>query len=124
MFIPILVVAHVTGWEDIFAGTSMVMRYQEATMLVVWLCVQMAFTSGATTALIYMTDSFWVVALRSMRVVFWWGRELVAFYLASEGTLLSVAQPHSSFWSFIMVCGLVLTLAAVVSDSETDRLLP
>lgn len=123
-FIPLLAVAHLSGWEDVLAGASMVMRYQEVAMLVLWLCVQMALTTGASTALVYMVDSFWAVALRSLRVVFWWSREIVAFYFASGGTLLSVAQPHTSFWSFMMISGLVFMLGAVVSDCEPQRLPP
>jgi hypothetical protein len=115
-FIPILLLAHSLGWENVPEGVEMVMRHNEATMLVVWLCVQMCCISSVAAGLIYMLDSFWATALRSMRVVFWWLRQAVVFYFAS-GTLLSVAQPHRSFWSFVMISGLFLATGAVVSES-------
>jgi hypothetical protein len=119
IFLPLLVTAHVMGWEDVGEGVEMIVRYQEGTMLVVWLCVQMCFLSGATAALVCLVDSFWTTALHSMRVVFWWMRQLAAFYFFNS-TLLSIAQPHSSLWSFIMLVGLLLAAAAVVSDSKAE----
>lgn len=121
VFVPIVVVSHISGGESILAGISMIWRHEQAIMLVTWLCVQMAFTAGATTALIHLADSFWAVSLHSLRVVFWWGRQLVAYYLASGGILLSVTQPHSSMWSLVIICGLGLALGAVLYDIQIDQ---
>lgn len=120
-FIPVVLVSHFLGRESIFAGISMILRYEQAIMLVTWLCVQMAFSSGATTALIHLADSFWAVSLRSLRVVFWWGRHLIAYYLSSGGILLSVSQPHRSLWSLVMICGLSLAFGAVLTDIQVER---
>jgi hypothetical protein len=121
MFIPIVLGAQLSGWEDVLGGVAMIMRHREAAMLVLWLCVEMAFTSGTAAGLIFMVDSFWAVSLRSLRVVFWWARQIIPFYFASGGALLSTTHPHTSFWSFIMVCGLVFLLGAIVSDTQTGR---
>jgi hypothetical protein len=119
LFIPVLFIAHFAGWEHVGEGAEMIMRYREATMLVVWLCVQMCFTSGVTAGLICMVDSFWTTALRSMRVVFWWLRQMTFFSLTSS-TLLSVAYPHSSLWSLVMVVGVCLAVGAVVADNTAE----
>jgi hypothetical protein len=115
-FIPILLIAHWFGWENASEGVEMVMRHKEATMLVVWFCVQMCCISSVAAGLIYLSDSFWVTALRSMRVVFWWLRQAAVFYFASD-TLLSVAQPFKSFWSFVMIFGLFLAMGAMISEN-------
>jgi hypothetical protein len=114
-FIPIVLLAHWLGWENISEGVEMVLRHKEATMLVVWLCVQMCCISSVAAGLIYLSDSFWVTALRSMRVVFWWLRQAAVFYFTS-GSLLSVLQPFQSFWSFVMMCGLFLAMGAILSE--------
>lgn len=119
LFIPVLFIAHFAGWEHVGEGAEMIMRYREATMLVVWLCVQMCLTSGVTAGLVCMVDSFWTTALRSMRVVFWWLRQMTFFSLTST-TLLSVSSPHSSLWSFIMVVGLFLSVGAIVADNTSE----
>merc|ERR1719324_1599925 len=86
-------------------------------MIVLWLCIQMALISAASMLMICQMDSFWAVALRSFRVVFWWGRELFNFYFVSAVSL-SVAQPRASLWSFFMLCGGILALAAMLRDNK------
>merc|ERR1719389_740526 len=86
-------------------------------MTVLWLCVQSTVLSATTVGMICMVDSFWTVAARSLRVVFWWGRQLLVFYMTSS-TFLSIARPHASLWSFVMMGGILLGLAAVVTDQR------
>merc|ERR1719453_2940415 len=81
----------------------------------------MAFASGAATALVYVADGFWAVSLHSLRVVFWWGREIISYYTASGGIMLSIAQPHSSWWSMVMFLGLILAVGAIVNDSQVRQ---
>lgn len=115
LFAPILFGAHLLGYEDVQHGARMIMAHREVYMAVLWLCMQSTILSFVTVGLISMVDSFWAVAARSLRVVFWWLRQLPMFYLTSS-TLLSVAHPHASLWSFGMICGIVLGLCAVVTD--------
>merc|ERR1719502_2204953 len=73
--------------------------------------------SSITVGMILMVDSFWAVAARSLRVVFWWLRQLAVFYMTSS-TLLSVARPHASLWSFVMISGIVLGMGAMLTDKR------
>lgn len=114
---PVLVGAHFSGYENVRHAISMIANHREVYMTIIWLCTQTAFISAITVGLILMVDSFWTVAARSARVVFWWLRQLPMFYMTSS-TLLSVSRPHASFWSFGMVCGLVLGLGAIVVDRK------
>merc|ERR1719272_368594 len=93
----------------------MICSSREVCMLIIWLCLQMAATAATWTGLIYIVDSFWAVALRSMRVVFWWLKELVMFYIFSD-TTLSLAHPNASLWSFVMFCGIGLVVTSMVVD--------
>jgi hypothetical protein len=105
-----------------FGGHSprtIVLMFASTVMLVLWLCIQMTVLSGVNVGLIYTTDSFWAVAARGLRAVFWWSRELAMFYLTSS-TYLSVARPNASLWSFVMLCGVTMGLAAIVSDRRED----
>jgi len=117
LFLPILLGAHWSGYEDVHSAASLILGHRQVYMAVLWLCMQTAVISAVTVALISMVDSFWAVSARSLRVVFWWVRQLPLFYLTS-GTLLSVARPHASLWSFIMVCGIGLGLSALVMDGR------
>jgi len=118
VFAPLLWVAHAVGYEDVVHGMQLITSDPQISMTVLWLCVQMATLAAAETALICTVDSFWAVAMRSMRVVYWWLRQLTSFYTLSGGMLLSVARPHASFWSFMMLLGLVLAAFAVCTDQR------
>lgn len=119
LFLPLLLFAHAVGLENLSAATQMTFGNREMYMMTLWLCVQMSATSAVWIGLIYMVDSFWAVALRSMRVVFWWLKELVLFYLFSD-SLLSIARPHASLWSFVMLCGSGLAATAMIYDQRKD----
>lgn len=115
LFMPILATAHWLGYEDVQHAFAMIMGHREVYMTVLWLCVQTVAISVASVGLILTMDSFWAVAARSLRVVFWWSRHLLVFY-ATSGTLLSVSRPHASLWSFVMICGIVLAISALMTD--------
>lgn len=115
LFLPILLGAHWFGFEDVRSAILLIMDHRGVYMTVVWLCMQTAVISAITAGLISMVDSFWTVSARSLRVVFWWIRQLPAFYLSSD-MLLSVAHPHASLWSFGMVCGLAVGISALLID--------
>jgi len=117
LFLPVLMGAHWSGYEDVHAAALMITGHREVYMAVIWLCLQTAVLSAITVALIWMVDSFWAVAARSLRVVFWWIKQLPLYYFTS-GTLLSVSRPHASLWCFVMVCGIVLGISAVVTDRK------
>lgn len=117
LLVPILIGAHLCGYEDVYRATLMIVHHRKVYMTVLWLCMQTAVISAITVALISMVDSFWAVAARSLRVVFWWIRQLSLFYLTS-GTLLSVSRPHASFWSLGMVYGIGLGVSALLKDRE------
>eukprot|EP00746_Dinoflagellata_sp_MGD_P014912 gnl/MRDRNA2_/MRDRNA2_132897_c0_seq1.p1 gnl/MRDRNA2_/MRDRNA2_132897_c0~~gnl/MRDRNA2_/MRDRNA2_132897_c0_seq1.p1 ORF type:complete len:406 (-),score=54.27 gnl/MRDRNA2_/MRDRNA2_132897_c0_seq1:3-1220(-) len=119
LFLPVILLAHATGWENVSFAVQMIVENREVYMLVLWLCVQMAATSAIWIGLIYMVDSFWAVSLRSMRVVWWWLKELVFFYIFSD-TLLSVGKPNASLWSFLMFCSVVLVATSMVIDQRYD----
>jgi hypothetical protein len=69
LFFPMLLLAHMIGWEDVSEGFAMTLRYREVYMLVAWLCLQMAMLSTINMGVTLMTDSFWAVSLRALRVV-------------------------------------------------------
>jgi len=106
---------HEVVYEDAGNAFAMVLGHHEVFLMVLWLCVQTVATSSVTLGLIMITDSFWAVAARSARVVFWWSRQLCLFYLTSN-TLLSVVRPHASLWLLVMVCGIVLAFTAAMTD--------
>lgn len=116
--LPILLLAHVAGWEDIGAAVAMIRNYPQVYMLIVWLCVQMSFSSALAASLIYTVNSFWAVSLRSLRVVFWWSRVLFIFYFTSGADLLSTSLPNESYWSFVMFCGLCFMVAAICAETR------
>jgi len=117
---PLLLAAHVFGQEDVLVALSALLFKQRAvSMIVVWLSIQMAMLAGVTVGLIYVTDSYWTVAARGLRAVFWWAKELMIFYLTSN-TYLSIARPNSSVWSFAMLCGVAIGIGAIVIDSREE----
>lgn len=120
LFLPILMIVHICGYEDIWNATRMIIGHPDVSMTVLWLCVQTTIISLVTCGLILTVDSFWTVAARSLRVVLWWSRQLLIFYMTSS-TLLSVSRPHASMWSSVMLSGLVLAVAAVVTDIRSDN---
>jgi len=116
LFGPILLLCHVTGIEDVSAAFVMFLTYSEVVMLVLWLCAQMAASSALSITLIYMVDSFWTIALRSLRVALWAVGLLVSFYMAHKGVPVSVLCPRTSLWSFVLLCSFLLGAAAVYTD--------
>lgn len=117
LFAPALLGAHWSGYENVHHAFLMITGHLEIMMAVLWLCVQTVVISAITVSLISMVDSFWTVAARSLRVVYWWIQQLAWFYLTS-GTLLSVARPHASLWSLGMLGGISLGACAVFLDSR------
>merc|ERR1719408_50850 len=79
LFVPILGLAHLAGWEDVGAGLAALGRSREHRMLVIWLCVQTLILSGCRIGLTCLLDSFWTVAVRTLKACFAWG---VAILLA------------------------------------------
>jgi len=122
--LPLLLLAHLTGLEDLAAAWQMIQAYPQVYMLILWLCVQMSATCSFASALIYTVNSFWAVALRSLRVVFWWSRVLVIFYCTSGSDLLSTSLPNESFWSFVMFCGCCFLVAAVCTETSAQDSAP
>lgn len=118
VFLPVLLFAHFSGWENFAKAVTMTIGNQEVYMLIIWLCVQMAAISAVGICLIYMVDSFWAVALRSMKVVFWWASQLILFYFFSD-TLLSIARPDASLWAFVMLCAIGVGVVAVFIDQRS-----
>merc|ERR1740121_2863163 len=118
--LPLLLVAHVAGWEDYAVSWRMMATYPQVYMLVLWLCVQMVASTGLCTALIYTVNSFWAVSLRALRVVFWWCKVLAIFYFTSGTGLLSTSLPTQSYWSFVMFCGLALMVAAILAETKLE----
>lgn len=119
LFAPILLAAHLCGGEDVLLAMQMITTFREVYMLTVWLCIQMAALSAVTVALVCVTDSFWAVAMKSMRVVYWWVQELLLFYFLSD-TLLSIARPRASLWGFVMLCGTSLAASALCADRKEE----
>lgn len=120
LFVPILLAAHLLGYEDVQHAIAIITGHSEVYMTVLWLCVQTLIISAVTVGMILTMNSFWAVAAHSLRVVFWWSRHLQLFYLTST-TLLSVSRPHASLWSFIMVCGITLGLTAFFTDRRETK---
>jgi hypothetical protein len=116
---PILVFAHITGWENVSMAFAVTMSMRELSMLVIWLGVQMVLFSAVSLALLAMTDSFWAVALTvSFKAVFWWCGMLLDMYMSCPLTNVSVQHPHASLWGFIMLLGCVLVGVAAVIDAS------
>lgn len=115
-FVPILAGAHLLGYEDLRQAYFALFE-SRPLMVIIWLCLQTAVASLMTVGLICMVDSFWTVSLRCTRVIFWWIKELFYFY-STSATLLSVARPHASVWSFFMICGLFLMVGAILVDKR------
>jgi len=120
LFAPIMLLVHIVGWEDVGQAVRVLMGYQEVYMLVLWLCMQMVAISLVSTVLICLVDSFWLVALRSLRVMYWWLQQLYMFYGAHPDTMVSLARPQVSFWSFVMFCGVGLVAVAAYNDRRAD----
>lgn len=119
-FVPVLFVAHWLGYEDVLRAITMISGHREVYMTILWLCVQTTGISAVTVCLILTVDSFWTIAARSLRVIFWWLRQLQFFYLSS-GTLLSVARPNASMWSLGMVAGIFLASTALLTDVPSQK---
>lgn len=111
VFFPVLLL------EDVTHAFRMIYHYEEVSLLVLWLCIQGFAFALVTVLLIRCLDSFWAVSLRSMRVVYWWGWQLLIFYIGSN-SLLSVQHPKISGWSFGMMSGLALLAYAMYSDTR------
>eukprot|EP00929_Paragymnodinium_shiwhaense_P004999 TRINITY_DN106346_c0_g1_i1.p1 TRINITY_DN106346_c0_g1~~TRINITY_DN106346_c0_g1_i1.p1 ORF type:complete len:397 (-),score=71.65 TRINITY_DN106346_c0_g1_i1:34-1224(-) len=111
VFSPVLL------FEDMKAAASMLLQYQEIALLVLWLCIQVAASSWVSTLLVRSLDSFWAVAFRSFRVVYWWCCQLVVFYL-STSSLLSIRHPRVSAWSFGMLAGIGVVVWALLTDTK------
>merc|ERR1719240_2052462 len=120
-FSPVLAFAHATGWENVSLAFEVTMASRELYMMVLWLCAQMTVFSAVSLALIGMMDSFWAVALRSFKAVFWWCSQLVHMYFLNPSLVLSVAKPHSSFWGFFMLGGCALIGVAALIDANKPR---
>mmetsp|Transcript_142356 Transcript_142356/g.265304 ORF Transcript_142356/g.265304 Transcript_142356/m.265304 type:complete len:403 (-) Transcript_142356:41-1249(-) len=118
LFIPIVSLAQVMGWEDVLEGLSMIFQQKQVLMIVIWLCVAMAATQAVSILLISMTNSFWAVALRTLRVVMW-GAQMLMLYSLGSPLPLSIACPHSSLWALILTCGTFLAIAAIYTDRQS-----
>jgi hypothetical protein len=116
VFGPLLLLSHLAGWEDVVGAFAMIMSYTEVFMLVLWLCAQVAATSLLCITLIHIVDSFWMIALRALRVVFWAICILAAFYTTGPSVPVSIACPWTSFWSFVLVLGSLLGVASIMHD--------
>lgn len=121
VFLPLLLLSGLMGYEDALKAGHFLFHKQETALLVLWLCVQTAITSLVTVGLICLSDSFWAIAARSFRVVLWWAQELFLFYM-SGSTLLSVARPDASWWSFVMLFGVLLAAGSLMNDKKEVEL--
>lgn len=115
VFAPFLLLCHCLGVEDVKAAVAMFQEYSEVDMLAVWLCVQTAVSSVLCVTLIHMADSFWTIALRSLRVVLWAAGSLCSFYLTRQNSL-SVLSPRTSAWSLVLLFGACLGAFAMHTD--------
>jgi hypothetical protein len=119
LFGPVLLLSHFAGWEDIGGAFQMILSNQGIFMIVMWLCAALAVTSVVNIMLIYIVDSFWAIALRPIRVVFWGMITLINFYMASD-VALSIESPRSSFWCLMILCGCGLAAAAIYTDRKEE----
>lgn len=117
--LPLLPLAHFTGFEDLSAAWQMIRTHPQVYMLILWLCIQMTGTSACSAGLIYTLNSFWAVALRSLRVCMWWGRILIILWF-SRGGMLSTTMPNESLWSFVMFCGVCFMVGGIYADTIPD----
>merc|ERR1719181_1331477 len=99
---------------------GLVMGSLQVRMLIVWLAVQMSLLSGCFLVLTAILNSFWAVVIRGARVAFWWAKEMVMFY-AFSCKLISVTNPHASFWGFVMLFGVLLASSSVFVDTTKDQ---
>lgn len=116
VFSPILLVCHLAGWEDVIGAFAMILSYTEVFMMVLWLCAQVAATSLLCITLIVIVDSFWMIALRALRVLFWAICIVATFYVSGPGVPVSIACPLTSFWSFVLMFGVLLGMASTIYD--------
>jgi len=117
---PVVVLVHLVGWEDVGEAFTMIFAQKQILMIVVWLCVAMAATEAVCIMLISVTNSFWAVALRALRVVLWAGQMLMLYSLCSP-LPLSITCPHSSLWALILTSGIFLAAAAVYADTRPQE---
>lgn len=122
IFIPILLFSEMAGLEDPHQAVVIMMESAQVDALTLWLCVQHATLSAVTVALILTVNSFWTVAMRCMRVVYWWCHQTFMFCFFGSG-LLSVEAPRASLWSFIMMCACGLAMATWALDPPSDDLI-
>lgn len=113
--IPILLFCHIAGWEDVGMAMTTIVSSTEVYMLVLWLCVQMSLFAVAGIALIAFVGSFWAVAMRCGKVVYWWCAELFFFFIFSHQSL-SIYRPNASVWSFVMFTGAAIAAIAITND--------
>lgn len=117
LFFPILVGAHLLGFENQRVAFGVFSGHPELAMMAVWLSMVVTATSGVFILVIQMTDSFWAVALRALRVVVWGISMLWGFLLHPE-IPLSIACPYSSFWSFVIATSVMVVGAAIYTDRK------
>merc|ERR1719159_1603406 len=113
--LPFVVFVHVRGTENVVAALQMVVFNHRVRMTVIWLLCQMAAISFNDILLIRAMNSFWAVSLHSLRVVYWWCRQIFLFYIFSDVTL-SVIRPTASVWSFALIIGALLVPFSIYID--------
>lgn len=118
IFLPIVLFSYAVGFEDFTAAWNLIFGYQQVYMLILWLCVQMTALAVVNVGLVSSVNSFWTVSLRSFRVVFWWCRVLFLYYFSSGADLLSTSMPVESAWSFLMFCGVILAVGAILVERK------
>jgi len=115
IFSPVLML------DSVQHSIAIMVQFYEVGMIVGWLCVQISLLSLVSVALIRAVDSYWAVALLTLRVVYNWGCQLAVFYVSSN-ELLSVAQPEASKWSLVMMLGCIVLLVAFNEDKKHQEL--
>merc|ERR1719453_1970287 len=93
MSLPVLVAAHLLGWEDVLGGMSSLFGMPQIRMMALWLCVQMCVLSAARVGFTYIANSFWSVSLRALKAAFTWIREVAFLSTFAAGTSLSMSHP-------------------------------